>query len=193
MKNLFIGAIVMMIITAIAFTAGTIAYFTDGEDDRLIISADGSNLSGKIVETTVLDGSDDPVYGPTTLRIVPGATVNKTVAIENTGTMSMYLRVSVDKVFFLAPENEGSATDPALVSIEVNEAFWELRDGFYYYKEPLLRGETTEPLFTEIKFSQEMGNVYEKSTIAFVVKAYATQILSDATSVFDVTSWPDVQ
>ena len=193
MNKIIIVAIVMLVFTAVVFSAGTIAYFTDGEDDRLIISADGSNLAGEIIESTVLQEGEEPVLGPTNIRIMPGSKVKKTVAVENTGSMSMYLRLTVDKIFFLSPENEGSETNPELVRFNLNTEFWELRDGFYYYKEPLLKGETTEPLFTEISFAPEMNNVYENSTIAFTVKAYATQILSDATSVFDVTTWPDVK
>lgn len=193
MKKLFIIAALMLALTVAAFTASTIAYFTDGEDDRLIISADGSNLSGKIIEYTVLEEGTEPVFGPTNIRIVPGGTVKKSVSVENTGSMDMYLRISIDKVFDLSEANAGKPTDPELVELEINSEYWELRDGFYYYKEILAEGETTEPLFETVNFSSGMNNTYTNSTITLTVRAYATQIPAESTTVFDVQSWPTVE
>lgn len=193
MKKLLISAFVMLALTVAAFTASTIAYFTDGEDDRLIISADGANLSGKIIEYTVLEEGTEAVLGPTNIRIVPGGTVKKTVSVENTGSMDMYLRIAIDKVFALSEANAGKPTDPELVQLEINDEYWELRDGFYYYKNVLSDGDTTEPLFETVHFSSEMNNTYTNSTITLTVTAYATQIPAEATTVFDVQSWPSVE
>ena len=193
MKKLLISTIAVLVITVAAFTASTIAYFTDGEDDRLIISADGANLSGKIIEYTVLEEGTEPVFGPTSMRIVPGGAVQKSLSVENTGSMDMYLRISVDKVFALSEANLGKPTDPDLVELVVNDEHWELRDGFYYYKNALRDGETTEPLFTEVKFSSGMNNTYTNSTITLTVRAYATQIPAEAATVFDVDTWPAVE
>ena len=193
MKKLLISAFVMLALTVAAFTASTIAYFTDGGDDRLIISADGANLSGKIIEYTVLEEGTEVVVGPTNMRIVPGGTVKKSVAVENTGSMDMYLRIAVEKVFALSEANVGKPTDPELVRLEINDEYWELRDGFYYYKNILSEGDTTEPLFETVNFSSEMNNTYTNSTITLTVRAYATQIPAEATTVFDVQSWPSVE
>jgi hypothetical protein len=193
MKKLLISAFVMLALTVAAFTASTIAYFTDGEDDRLIISADGANLSGKIIEYTVLEEGTEAVLGPTNIRIVPGGTVKKTVSVENTGSMDMYLRIAIDKVFALSEANAGKPTDPELVQLEINDEYWELRDGFYYYKNVLSDGDTTEPLFETVHFSSKMNNTYTNSTITLTVRAYATQIPAEATTVFDVQSWPSVE
>jgi hypothetical protein len=192
MKKILISSIVMLFFGVAAFSAATVAYFTDGQDDNLVITVDGANLSGEIVEVFTPEGGQ-PIFGPTSVRIVPGAVVQKSVSVENTGSMGMYLRMSVEKVFVLSEENAGKQVDPALVSFELNTDHWELVDGFYYYKRVLSKGETTEPLFTEVKFSQEMNNTYTNSAIKFVIKAYATQIPAHATSVFDVTGWPEVQ
>lgn len=192
MKKLIFGAVAMLVVIVAAFTAGTIAYFTDGEDDRLIVTVDGARLAGEIVESTVIEEGKPPVLGPTSIRIVPGGTVKKSVSVENTGSMGMYLRMTVDKEFTLSEANAGKPTNPELVEFTLNEEFWELRDGFYYYKKVLSKGETTEPLFTEVRFSPNMNNTYTNSTITFTVRAYATQIPAEAASVFDVQTWPDV-
>lgn len=193
MKHMIIALIVLTVLCVGVFTAGSIAFFTDGDDDRLIITMDGSNLSGEIVETTVTEDGEPPIIGPTTLRIVPGAVVSKTVAIKNTGTMNMYVRLTVDKVFTLSEVNSGEEADPSLVELRLNTEKWELRDGFYYYKDVLLSGKSTEPLFTELRFSPYMNNLYTNSTLTLTIKAYATQIPASADSVFDVTSWPAVE
>ena len=193
MKKLLISAIIVLVATVIMFTAGTIAYFTDGQDDSLVITGDGANLSGEIIEITVpLDGGE-PISGPTSMRIVPGSVVKKSVSVENTGTMGMYLRISIDKIFTLSEKNQGKPVEPELVLLNINEEYWELRDGFYYYKSVISKGETTEPLFTEVEFSSQMNNTYTNSSIELKIKAYATQIPAEANSVFDVTSWPSVE
>ena len=181
----------MFVASVVVFSASTIAYFTDGKDDNLVISGDGSNLSGEIVEITDFADGSAPVVGPSPVRIVPGAKVLKTVTVKNTGSMGMYLRVTLDKEFLLSEANEGKTVDPDLVTFNLNTEYWELRDQFYYYKHALQKGETAEPLFTEVNFAPEMDNTYTNSTITFVIRAYATQIPADATSVFDVTGWPE--
>ncbi len=193
MKKLIISAVAVFVVIFAAFTAGTIAYFTDGEDDRLIVTVDGASLSGEIIESTVLEEGKPAILGPTSIRIVPGGTVKKSVAVENTGSMGMYVRMTVGREFTLSEANAGKPTDPELVEFTVNDEYWELRDGFYYYKRALLKGETTEPLFTEVRFSSDMNNTYTNSTITFTVKAYATQIPATANSVFDVQTWPAVE
>ncbi len=193
MKKMLIGTIALLAVLVATFTAGTIAYFTDGENDRLVITVDGARLSGEIIEMTVTEDGKPPVQGPTDIRIIPGKTVEKTVSVKNTGTMAMYLRMTVDRTFILSPENEGKPTDPELVAVNLNDEYWELRDGFYYYKKVLLSGETTEPIFTNVTFSSKMDNKYTNSRITFTLRAYATQIPAEAESVFDVSTWPSVK
>lgn len=193
MKKLIASVIALIVTTVVIFSAQTVAYFSDGQDINPVITLTGANLSGELIESTVSAVGEEPVTGPTTVRILPGATVQKSVAVKNTGGMEMYLRLTVEKEFRLSEQNEGKPTDPTLVGIEINTAHWEERDGFYYYKTPLLRGETTEPLFTEVTFSSQMDNTYTNSAITFHIKAYATQAAGNGVSVFEAQGWPHVQ
>ena len=193
MKKQIISVIAMIVTSVIVFSAQTIAYFTDGNDSNPIITMVGANLSGELIETTISAQGEEPVLGPTDVRIVPGTTIQKTVVVRNTGDMGMYLRVKVDREFDLSHENEGKPTDPTLVAFNVNETYWEELDGFYYYKSALLSGEITEPLFTEVTFSPQMDNTYTNSTVTFRIRAYATQFSGNGTSVFDAQGWPDEQ
>lgn len=192
-KRQMISLIAMIVTSVIVFSAQTIAYFTDGGTNNPVITMVGANLSGELVETTVLTEGEEPVLGPTSVRIVPGKTVQKSVFVKNTGDMGMYLRLKVDREFDLSAENEGRATDPTLVHFDVNTSHWEERDGFYYYKTPVYHGEATEPLFTEISFSSQMDNTYTNSSITFRIQAYATQVTGNGVSVFEAQGWPAVQ
>ncbi|MBQ9759817.1 MAG: hypothetical protein IJW16_00550 [Clostridia bacterium] len=192
-KKQLIAIIAFIVTSVILFSAQTIAYFTDGGDNNTVITMVGANLSGELIEATVTEEGAEPVIGPTAVRIVPGKAVEKSVAVKNTGDLGMYLRLTVEKEFALSAENAGKPTDPTLVQFELNTTHWEERDGFYYYKTPVLSGETTEPLFTEVNFSSQMDNTYTNSTITFRIKAYATQTVDNSASVFEAHGWPAVQ
>ena len=193
MKKIII-CVVSLIVTVVAvFSVYTLAFLSDSAGEDLVVVAVGGNISGKLIESTVPAGGGEPVLGSTPVQIMPGTKVQKSVCVENTGTLPMYLRMTVDKQFELSQENAGSPTDPSLVTVTLNTAYWEERDGFYYYKQPLSPGKTTEPLFTEVHFAPEMGNTYTNSKITFRVKAYATQVRDNGASVFEVQHWPAVQ
>jgi hypothetical protein len=186
--------IALLLATSVAvFSAQTIAYFTDGGESNLVITMVGANLSGELIEETVLTEGAAPIIGPTSVRIVPGGRVMKSVSVKNTGDMRMYLRLTVEKEFTLSEENAGKPIDPSLVGFEIDTAHWEERDGFYYYKTPISENETTAPLFTEVSFSSKMDNTYTNSTITFHIKAYATQAPGNYASVFEAHGWPAVQ
>ena len=189
-KKQLIGIVVMIVTGVILFSAQTIAYFTDGSDANPVVTLVGAHLSGELIEATVPTEGASSVLGPVSLRIVPGATVQKTVAVKNTGDIKMYLRLKVDCEFDLSEENEGK---PTLVEFNLNEDYWEERDGFYYYKNAVSEEETTEPLFTELSFSSQMDNTYTNSSVTLRIKAYATQAPGNGTSAFDAQGWPEVQ
>lgn len=190
--KLIVSVFAFVIVTVAVFSSRTLSYFSDN-DNRMNVTVNGGGISGELIETTVpLDGGA-PIAGPTAMRIVPGACVQKTVFVENTGTGQMYLRLTVDKEFTLSEQNRGQTVDPSLVQLEINTAHWTLIDGFYYYKTPIDHGAITEPLFTAVKFSSKMDNTYTNSTITLHIKAYATQVTSNGTSVFEAENWPAVQ
>ncbi len=193
MKMKIIVIALLLATTVAVFSAQTIAYFTDGGESNPVITMVGANLSGELIEETVLTEGAEPVIGPTSVRIVPGGRVMKSVSVKNTGDMRMYLRLTVEKEFTLSEENAGMPIDPSLVGFEIDTTHWEERDGFYYYKTPISENETTAPLFTEVSFSSQMDNTYTNSTITFHIKAYATQVPGNYASVFEAHGWPAVQ
>ena len=191
MKKLIVCVIAFIVTTVIIFSAQTVAYYSDSVEGN-IISITGSNLSGELIEITYPSDGSEPIVGHTPIKIIPGLTVKKSVTVKNTGDLSMYLRLTVDKEFNLSAENAGKDVDPSLVDLKINTEYWELRDGFYYYKHPVSEGMSTEPLFTEVNFSSKMGNTYTNSTITLRIKAYATQADNNGATVFDAQGWPAI-
>jgi hypothetical protein len=52
---------------------------------------------------------------------------------------------------------------------------------------------TTEPLFTTVSFSIEMGNIYQNSRSTVEINAQATQVANNGTTVFEAAGWPAQQ
>ena len=109
--------------------------------------------------------------------------------MENTGGQSAWIRVSVDKEIELAEGIEGEV-DTSLVTYDLNEEYWTESDGYYYYKDVLKSGETTQPLFKKVSFEKEMGNLYQNSKAVVTVNAYATQAANNGSNVFEAAGWP---
>lgn len=190
----FVFCVISLVLTVILFfSVSTLAFFTKrtGTGDDLV--AVSGSVSCKLFESTVPAGGGEPILGPTSMQIRPGSSVEKTLTVKNTGSLSVYLRVKVEKQFALSAENKGKPVDDTLVSLALNTAYWEERDGFYYYKLQLLPGKTTEPLMTAVHFAPEMGNTYTNSEITLRIKAYAAQVSDQSVSVFETNNWPAVQ
>ena len=104
---------------------------------------------------------------------MPGTAVTKIVEVQNTGANDAYIRIKVDKSITLAGEGEPNLD---LLTLDFNATDWiPGEDGYYYYNEILAPGEVTEPLFTTVSFDTGMNNLYQNSTAAVDVAAYAVQ------------------
>ena len=62
-------------------------------------------------------------------------------------------------------------------------------DGYYYYRTTLRRGMEAEPLFTTVKFSEKMGNLYKDSTIKFKVRMEVVSTNGNGTDPIDALGW----
>ena len=191
MKKLIASVIALIVTTVVIFSAQTVAYFSDKIETNPVITVSGTNLAGELIESTVIDGA--VVTGPAAVRVMPGNTVTKSVAVRNTGAIDMFLRMTVDVVFQLSEEYKDASVDPTLVDFVINDTYWIEDDGYYYYKEAISHGEITEPLFTEITFSGDMDNTYTNSTITFQIKAYAVQSNGNEGDALHAQGWPDEQ
>ena len=184
-RKILVCAVIISCLSLSAY--GTIAYFTaDAVASNVITSG---NIKIDLKETAIPEEGGSPVPFENRIGVMPGTAVSKIVQVENIGSQPAYIRVGVDKEIFLAEENT-EEPDLSLVSWDVNSDFWEEKDGFYYYKEVLETGQTSEPLFTEVVFDETMGNMYQNSKAEITVLAQATQVAHNGNNVMEAQGWP---
>ncbi len=175
-----LGALVM---------GSSIAYFTAKDTARNVITT--GSVAIKLHETMINEDGETVPFEDA-IGVMPGDQVSKIVEVENTGGQDAWIRVSVEKEIQLA-EGVSGEPDTSLVTFDLNEEDWTEQDGYYYYNKKLSAGEKTEPLFTQVSFAKEMGNLYQDSKAIVNVEAYATQVANNGDTVFEAAGWPDAQ
>ena len=172
-KKVFIASVFLLCLAILAGT--TMAYFTAGDTAHNVITS--GNVDIELVEKqdrdgTLVDYPDGPISG-----VMPGESVSKIVSVRNTGTGDAWVRIQVEKIMELNRKYAGeeAIADPELMVLDINTEHWAEKDGWYYYKEPLPVGKTTEPLFRQVAISMEMDNPYQEADMDIVVHAQAVQ------------------
>lgn len=184
-------AIAVIVLCLSLLTGGTLAYFTTMDTATNVIVAGGLDVS--IVEQQLVDGELLP-YPEQPIEILPGTSVSKivsTLSLEAPGWIRMNYTVTV-----LDPQGDQMDVSEevlrSLILIEPDAALWTLRDGWWYYAEPVGAGESTEPLFEQVSFSPEMGNAYQRCTILIHVTAQAVQQVHNGESALEAAGWPEL-
>ena len=163
---------------------GTLAYFTDSTTAHNVIMTGNINIE-------IIEKFDSNAVA------MPGTEVEKVVQVQNTGANDAWVRVAVDKKITLADGTEGNAGylmtnyENGSTSSIYNSINWTLKDGYYYYKDILPVGKTTEPLFTDVLFDKKMGNEYQNCTAQVYVFAQATQVDNNGSTVLEAKGWPN--
>lgn len=173
---LFCGFAVMAAILAV----GTLAYFTTTKTADIPVKAGSVEL--EIREKTT-GGGKIVADG---IEIMPGDTVSRIVAVENTGSHPFYARIKVTK----SVEGSDLSAD-TLVGLNIDEENWTYIDGFFYYNHVILAGETTPPLFTEVLIGGDMDNQYLGKKLLLNVAAYAVQSENNGDSPLSAAGWPE--
>lgn len=180
--------VISLIVAMVAVLAlGTAAYFTAEGTATNVITAGSVKIA--LHETAVKEPGAEPVPFEDVSGVMPGSVVSKIVTVENTGSGTAWVRVSVTKAIALAEGLEGEI-DLGLVGLDIDTEHWTEHDGYYYYNAPLAAGETTEPLFTSVTFAAGMGNLYQGSTATVGVTAQATQTANNGESALEAAGWP---
>lgn len=164
-------------------TQGTLAYYsTVGKATNVVTSG---NIQFIIHEKTD-QGTDFPKEG---VYIVPGDIVSKEVSIESDCEHPFYLRV---KVVYGVDSQELSADE--CFKLNINEEYWQLVDGWYYYKGIVNPGETTPNVFSHVEIvGSKVDNNYLGKTLTLSVIAHAVQSennLVNGTDTFAASGWP---
>ena len=181
MKKRFL--ICALLVLVLGFTVnGTMAYFTGWDTAHNVITSGSVDI--ELVEKTAEGKDFEDVEG-----VMPGQAVSKIVYVTNTGASDAFVRIKLELKVDLEGEGE---VNPAHIQLNLNTDDWTEKDGYYYYNGILAPGKSTEPLFTEVTFSGEMGNVYQNSVTSLDVQAYATQVANNGDSALTAQGWPEI-
>ena len=161
----------------------TLAYYsTVGTATNVVTSG---NIQFIIHEMTD-QGKEFPKEG---VYIVPGDVVSKEVSIESDCEHPFYLRV---KIVYGIDSTELSADD--CFKLNINEEYWELHDGWYYYKGIVKPGETTPDVFSHVEIvGSKVDNSYLGKTLQLTVVAQAVQSENNPINdgnTFTASGWP---
>ena len=182
-KRMLTAALALCCLAVLA--TGTLAYFTAEETAQNVITM--GSLKMELVEL-----NEEGKPWTNVENIVPGMEVTKKAYVENNGSVDFYTRVKITKSFLPAQGEELPQLDTDLVELDLNEKYWERgEDGFYYYREPVAPDEETEPLFTKVTFSTDMGNEYQNVQVIIDLEAQAVQSRNNGERALEATGWPE--
>lgn len=186
-KTKVLSAAVVAIALATVAT-GTLAYFTDSTIAHNVITSGAVDIdliekqliSGDNGEDTYVDYPTETIEG-----VMPGMQVSKIVTVQN-NEQKAWVRVKVTPTITL---NGQGTPNTAFIELDFNENDWEEGDDYWYYKKPLDEGKTTEPLFTTVTFSKDMGNEYQNCTVDIRVEAEAIQHANMTEAAMQSQGW----
>ncbi len=180
-----IKILVVALVTAMMtfISTSTLAYYqTVGKATNVVTSG---NIQFMIHETTD-QGKEFPKDG---VYIVPGDVVSKKVTVESDCEHPFYLRV---KMVYGVDSQELSAED--CFKLNIDEEYWQLHDGWYYYKGIVQPGETTPGVFSHVEIvGSKMDNRYLGKTLTLTVKAQAVQSENNPLidgNIYTASGWP---
>lgn len=182
----FIALIVCCLSVAVT---GSTAFFSAEKQAHNVITT--GKIDIELTELSAADGDGRPVPFCSVFGVMPGMSVSKIVQVKNTGSADAFVRLRVEKSLTLETKEAG---DAAVMEIDFNTADWLYgEDGYWYYKIPLKAGETTAPLFSEVLFDKEAGNLYQNARAAISIAAHAVQAANNGASPETAAGWPEAQ
>lgn len=184
-KKCLICAFIAICLSIVAY--GTTAYFSYEDTATNVITA--GDIKIELQEWSIPNGDGEPIPFEDVIDVQPGMDISKIVQIKNTGGQDAWVRISLNKAITLADGVEGEV-DLSLISYDLNTEYWIEQNGYYYYNTILKSGETTKPLFTKVKFSPDMSNLYQYSKAVIGVNAQATQVIHNGETVLEANGWP---
>ena len=177
-------AVIAILIMMVALMAqSTLAYDAVVGNATNVVTA--GNIRFAIHETTDA-GEEFPKEG---VSVLPGDTVSKQVSIENGCEHPFYLRVKI-----VYGEDSQGVSVADCFKPEINEAYWELHDGWYYYKGIVKPGETTPDVFSRVEIvGSRVDNSYLAENLRLTVLAQAVQSENNPISdgnTYTASGWP---
>ena len=181
-KRMLTAALALCCLAVLA--TGTLAYFTAEETAQNVITM--GSLKMELVEL-----NEDGKPWEDVENIVPGMEVTKKAYVENNGSVDFYTRVKITTRYVNEQGKKLPELNTGLVELNLSEDWKPGNDGFYYYTESVKPGEETEPLFTTVTFSTDMGNEYQNVQVIIDLEAQAVQSRNNGDSATKATGWPE--
>ena len=161
----------------------TMAYYqTVGKATNVVTSG---NIQLIIHEQTA-QGTAFPEAG---VYILPGDVVSKEVSIENDCAHPFYLRVKM-----IYGTNAQDLTAEDCLKLNINDAYWQLHDGWYYYKDIVNPGETTPNVFSHVEIvGSKVDTGHIGKVLTLTVNAQAVQSENnpiESGNIYTASGWP---
>lgn len=185
-KLLLIGIATLIMV----MIGSTSAFFVTSSRAHNVITTGGVSI--ELIENTNQSGVDGrPIPFTNIDNARPGEEYSKIPQVKNTDDGDAWIRIAVKKV---AEKSDGTMVDVAdnLMLTNYNTRNWlDGNDGYYYYYRALKAGETTEPLFTNVKLADNLNSEIKASKYHLSLQAEAVQAANNGNSVYDAEGWPE--
>ena len=175
----------------IALIASVLTFFSQGSLAYYAATGTATNVvtSGEIklmIHEKTDQGNDFPKEG---VYVVPGDIVSKKVSIENICAHPFYLRVRI-----LYDINSQVLPASDCFKLNINEQYWEYKDGWYYYQGIVEPGQTTPEVFSHVEIvGSKVDNTYIGKTLTLTVDAQGVQSENNPVKGNDydqLSGWP---
>ena len=199
MKKKIFAVMMVLICLAIAAT-GTLAYFTSEETAHNIITTGAVDIDLEEWQDLDGDGQNYTPYPPENqpINVMPGVTVSKIATIKSLEA-DAYIRAKFDVVIKRADKSVMEVSPEELekvISLTMGSENWIRKEGdntWWYYKDAISGGASTEAFFTEVVFDgPNMTNEYQNCTAEVIVIAQGVQKANNGSSVLEA-GWPEEQ
>lgn len=177
--------IVGLSLIAIAIVGGTSAYFATTDRAHNIVTT--SSVSIEIIETS-LDGSGREVPFENIKNALPGKTYSKIPRIKNTDETPAWARIC-PSISVRSQTNEPLPVPNNVLTIDFNSTDWEKFENCYYYTSALGPNETTTPLFTAVKITNDLEDAYQNAKFNLTLTAEAVQATNNGNSAQTAGGW----
>ena len=162
------------LIAIIVLVLGSVAYFSKTGTSKSVVKSSDLKIELKMME--YIDDVPQEVEGETS--VMPGEYLHRMALVKNVGREDAWVRIK--------------AVDLGLIElVEINEADWTEKDGYWYYNKELASGESTEPLFYGIRASEEAGNESAGEELTLNIDAQATQVKHNGSTALEAKGWPE--
>ena len=181
MNKLRIALIACAAALATLMSQTSLAYYTVTGTATNVIT---SGIIEMAIREKTASGEDFPSQG---VYVMPGDRVSKIVTVESLCNHPFYLRIKlVDGI------NDVTLSAEKVFDIEINDAYWTLKDGYYYYNDIVIPGESTQPLFSEVRIvGHEVDNRHLGKILSLTVDASAVQVQNNpADFPWEAAGWP---